>query len=34
MRRADDADIDRDLLPPPNPLDDALLKETQQLCLQ
>ena len=34
MRRADDAHVDRDLLPPADPLDHALLQETQQLGLQ
>ncbi|EXI73003.1 MAG: hypothetical protein AW07_02935 [Candidatus Accumulibacter sp. SK-11] len=34
VRRADDADVDRDLLAAANPLDHPLLQESQQLCLQ
>ena len=34
MRRADDARIDRDFLPPADPLDRALLEKAQQLDLQ
>ena len=34
VRRADDAHVDRNLLPAADPLDDALLQEAQQLDLQ
>ena len=34
MGRADDADVDRDLLAPADPLDHPLLQEAQQLGLQ
>ena len=34
VRRADDAHVDRDLLPAADPLDDALLQEAQELDLQ